>query len=194
MSADEMISILKDTLKPSRFEHTLGVADTAKKLAEFYGCDTEKAYVAGLLHDCAKNIPHDEAIKMCRENSVFLKEICIQEPSLIHAVLGAFLAETKFGVSDRDILNAIYYHTTGHENMPLLTKIIYISDAIEPTRTHAGVELLRKTVYENLDEALVRSIDATIRHIINKGGLLDCDTVAARNYLLKKAPCTVCAE
>ena len=182
MSADEMISILKDTLKPSRFEHTLGVADTAKKLAEFYGCDTEKAYVAGLLHDCAKNIPHDEAIKMC------------QEPSLIHAVLGAFLAETKFGVSDRDILNAIYYHTTGHENMPLLTKIIYISDAIEPTRTHAGVELLRKTVYENLDEALIRSIDATIRHIINKGGLLDCDTVAARNYLLKKAPCTVCAE
>ena len=184
MTENEMLLRLRTLLKPSRFEHTLGVMRTAEKLALQYGADEDKARVAGILHDCAKNIPDDEAISICKRDGITLKSICYEEPSLIHAPLGAHLAQKEYGICDKEILDAIYYHTTGHENMPLLTKILYIADAVEPTRTHAGVELLRETVFKDINEALIRSIDATIRHIINKGGILDCDTVAARNYLI----------
>jgi len=180
----EMIEKLKSVLKESRFIHTLGVADTAVYLAEKYGADKEKARIAGLLHDCAKNIPGDEAIKYCEENGVNLKEVCIHEHSLIHAYLGAYLAKYEYGVDDEEILSAIYYHTTGKENMSLLEKIVYVADTIEPSRTQAGVDVLRTLAETNLDGALLKAIESTIRHILNKGGILDTDTVAARNYLM----------
>lgn len=186
MSEEQIIEKLRSALKPPRFTHTINVADTAEELAHFYGCDPAKARLAGLLHDCARCIEPEDAVHYCRENSVTLKPICSYEPSLIHSIVGAHLAKKEYGVTDEEVLSAIYYHTTGCANMPLLIKILYLADAIEPGRTHSGVELLRVTAYEDLDEALIRSLDATIRHIINKGGLLDADTLAARNYLIKK--------
>lgn len=184
LTEQEMIEKLRYMLKPSRFRHSLGVRDTSILLAEHYGADCEKARLAGLLHDCAKNMSLDESVKYCRQNHYRLKEVCFVEPTLIHAPLGSLMAQKEFGVTDPEVLDAIYYHTTGHENMPLLTKIIYLADTIEPNRTQAGVEQLRVTAFENLDEALIRAIDATVRHILNKGGILDTDTVAARNYLI----------
>lgn len=184
MTNEEIIAELQKRLKPTRFQHTLGVAETAAELAVKYGADKDRAYLAGLLHDCAKNIEFTDALKYCREHDVPLKDICKTERSLIHAPLGAYIAKAEFGVDDEEILTAIYYHTTGHENMALLTKILYIADAIEPGRTQAGVETLREAAYTDLNEALIRSIDSTIRHIVNKGGLLDCDTVCARNFLI----------
>ena len=186
MTNAEIIEELKKRLKPTRFQHTLGVAETAVKLAEKYGADKDKAYLAGLLHDCAKNIDFETSLAYCKEHGVELKEICKKERSLIHAPLGAYMAKEDFGVTDEEILTAIYYHTTGHENMALLTKILYIADAIEPNRTQAGVENLREIAYTDLNEALIRSIDSTIRHIINKGVTLDCNTINARNYLIEE--------
>jgi len=184
MTEQEIIEILRTRLNDHRFRHTLGVMETAEKLAEVYGADKKKARLAGLLHDCAKNIPADEAIEYCRQNRVFLKDICVYEPSLIHAYLGAHLARVEYGVDDEEIITAIYYHTTGEDDMDLLTKILYVADTIEPGRTQAGVEQLRESAYQDLDATLVRCIDSTVRHIINKGGILDCDTIAARNSLI----------
>ncbi len=186
LTEKEMTDKLRIALKPSRFLHTLGVRDTAVELARHYGADVEKARLAGLLHDCAKNMTFQDSVEYCRHNHFRLKEACFVEPSLIHAPLGSLMAQKEYGVTDPEVLDAIYYHTTGHENMPLLTKIIYLADTIEPNRTHAGVEQLRITAFENLNEALLRAIDATVRHIINKGGILDTDTVSARNYLISE--------
>lgn len=184
MTESQMIEKLRTSLNDHRFTHTMGVADTAVELAKKWGADAQKARIAGLLHDCAKNIPADEAIKYCKDNRVFLKDICMHEHSLIHAYLGANLAKVEYGVEDSEILTAIYYHTTGCEDMSLLTKVIYVADTVEPSRTQAGVEQLRVAAFEDLDAALVRCIDSTVRHIINKGGILDCDTIAARNSLI----------
>lgn len=184
MTEQEIIEKLRTRLNDHRFKHTLGVMETAEKLAEVYGADKDKARLAGLLHDCAKNIPADEAMKYCRENRVFLKDICAYEPSLIHAYLGAHLARVEYGVEDEEIIAAIYYHTTGEDDMELLTKIIYVADTIEPNRTQVGVDTLRELAFKDLDATLIKCIDATVRHIINKGGILDCDTIAARNSLI----------
>lgn len=184
LTETEMIARLCASLCEKRFLHTMGVAKTAKELAHYYGYDTDKAYTAGLLHDCAKDIPYADAIEDCKNSGATLKDICIKEPGLIHPYHGVVLAERIYGITDKEILSAIKHHTTGHGNMPLLTKIIYLSDSIEPSRNHAGVDTIRELAYKDLDEALLRTMDATIRHIINKGGLLDKNTVEARNFLI----------
>ncbi len=186
MTEQAMIEKLRGMMSEKRFLHSLGVRDTAVLLAERYGIDTEKARVAGILHDCAKDIPKPEAFRMCDAAGISLKPVCYIEKGLVHSYLGAHIAKTEFGVSDSEVLEAIYYHTTGHEDMPLLTKIIYLSDIIEPGRNVPNVEKLRQIAMDDIDEALILSINQTIAHVLQKGSVLDTDTVAARNFLVQQ--------
>ncbi|MBQ7035887.1 MAG: bis(5'-nucleosyl)-tetraphosphatase (symmetrical) YqeK [Clostridia bacterium] len=186
MTELEMLQKLEEMLDEKRFKHSLGVRDTAEMLARCYGEDVEKARIAGVLHDCAKNIPKDEAFAICERESIPLKPVCYIEKGLVHAYLGAHIAKHEFGVKDGDILSAIYYHTTGHEDMPLLTKIIYLSDLIEPGRNIPDLEELRLLAQKDIDEALIRAINSTISHVLSKGSILDCDTVMARNFLVQE--------
>ncbi len=180
----QSIEKLKSMLDEKRFIHSVGVAEMAEKLAQKYGADTEKAYIAGFLHDCAKNIPQETVLDRCREANIEIHESWLIDTGLVHPYLGEYIAKTEFGVSDTEILEAIRYHTTGHEDMPLLTKIIYLADMIEVNRTIAGVEQMRELAFSDLDEAVLKSLDSTIRHIINRGGVIDCDTVFCRNHLI----------
>lgn len=186
MTEREMTEKLQTMIDEKRFIHSLGVRDTAVLLAEHYGYDQKKARIAGLLHDCAKNIPKDTALKMSREAGIPLKPVCFVERGLIHAYLGAHIAKTEFGISDQEILDAIYYHTTGHEDMPWLTKIVYLSDLIEPSRKIPNLEKIRALALQDLDEALIQVINSTITHVLGKGSILDVDTVLARNFLVQK--------
>ena len=118
---------LKSTLSEKRYKHSLGVCDEAVKLAEKYGADTEKAYIAGILHDCAKGYDTDEQIELCQKYGVVLDDITLACKPVIHAPLGAKIAKTEYGVNDKDVLDAIMCHTVAKENMSLLDKIIYMS-------------------------------------------------------------------
>jgi len=184
MTRDEMIAKVSEMVDAERMAHSIGVAEMAVKLARKYGADEEKAEIAGILHDCAKNLPKDESIRLCDEAGMKLDPICYIEKGLAHAYAGAYLAKTEFGVEDKEIYDAIYFHTTGHADMPLLTKIIYIADMIEPGRTIMGVEQMRELAFEDIDEALMNMMDATVRHIIKKRCMLHADTIAARNHLI----------
>lgn len=184
MTEQAMLEKLRDMIDAKRFAHSIGVRDTAVILARQYGVDAEKARIAGLLHDCAKNIPKDESIRRCEEAGIPLKPVCYIERGLVHSYLGAMVAKEEFGITDEEILSAIFYHTTGHEDMPLLTKIIYLSDIIEPGRNVPNLEGLRSLAMQDIDEALIRAINSTITHVLSKGSILDCDTVMARNFLV----------
>ena len=186
MTEQAMLEKLRGMIDEQRFMHSLGVRDTAEMLALRYGVDPEKARIAGILHDCAKNIPKDISIQKCEAAGIPLKPICYIEKGLVHSYLGAYIAKTEFEISDEEILAAIYHHTTGHENMPPLTKIIYLSDIIEPGRNVPDAETLRTLAMEDLDEALILAIDATITHVLRKGSILDCDTVLTRNFLVQQ--------
>lgn len=114
---------LQKEVDEDRYHHTLGVMFTAASMAMVWGEDLEKARVAGLLHDCAKCIPNKKKITMCEKNKIEITEFERNNPFLIHAKLGAFLAKDKYKVEDPEILSAITWHTTGKENMTLLEKI-----------------------------------------------------------------------
>ena len=94
------------------------------------------------------------------------------------------IAEVKFKVTDKEILNAIKYHTTGRENMTLFDKIIFIADYIEPSRNFQGIEEVRKMAYEDLDKSIIMAMDKTINFLIDNQILIHTRTVEARNYLI----------
>lgn len=181
---DEIKAYLKNNLKESRYKHTLGVMETAIRLADIYNCSKEKAIYAALIHDVAKYESDEKLIEICTCNGYEIGSIEKKSPYLLHGLAGAILAKEKMGITDEDILNAAIYHTTGRENMTLLEKIIYISDCIEPNRIFPGVEELRKITFNNLDTGILKSLDDSIKFIIDRGLLIHGDTIKARNYLL----------
>ncbi len=177
---------LRATQKERRYFHTLGVVKEAVRLAPRYGVPVEKAKIAALLHDCAKNFDETRFNEIAAEYGVQLDEYAQKEPALVHAFLGAAVAYRDYGVTDKEILDAIYYHTTARANMTNLEKLIYIADMIEPGRTMPQAEELRKMVEVDLDAALIYAIDCSIKHVIKKGRLIHPDSIYARNYLIER--------
>ena len=160
--ASSMKKQLKKLLSRDRFIHSVNVCNTASALAKRFGFDENKAYIAGLLHDCAKCIPHELTLKLCDDFDVLLDEYDEQIPALIHSKLGEKLASSYFGISDSEILEAIKWHTLGHPDMGNIAKIVYVSDMIEPSRCFEGIERLRDIAKENLDRAVYECTNATI--------------------------------
>lgn len=170
-------------LEPKRYEHTIGVADTAFSLALRYGSNPEKAYVAGLLHDCAKCYDNDKKIALCKKYDVNLTDIEKENPFLIHAKLGAAVAREKYEVKDPEILEAIKYHTTGKANMGLLEKIVFSADYMEPNRKMIlGLEEIRSVIFNDLDYALYLILNNTIKHLNNKKQIIDPASAEALEY------------
>ena len=159
---------LKKQLSHDRFVHSVNVCNTAVELAKHFGFDENKAYLAGLLHDCAKCIPHDDMRKMCEDFDVELDDFDEINPALIHAKLGEKVAIAQYGVSDAEVLEAIKYHTTGHPEMGNIAKIIYVADMIEPLRKFDGVDYLRQVAKEDINKAVLECTNATIRYNTEK--------------------------
>lgn len=175
---------LKYILKSSRYEHTLNVVQCADDLAVRYHCDVKKARMAALLHDCAKNYSDAELIELAKTEKITVDAITATNPQLLHGPVGAVIAMKEYGIEDEDILNAIKYHTTGRIGMSDLEKIIYLADYVEPGRQFPGVEDLRQSVNESLDQAMIEALTHTIRYIASKGGLLHGLTIDTRNHYL----------
>lgn len=177
---------LSKQLDAKRYEHTIGVAYTAASLAMRYGADIEKAYLAGLLHDCAKCIETDEKIALCKKYKVKLTPFEVENPFLIHAKLGSCLAEKKYGIEDPEILSAIRYHTTGKPDMSLMEKIVFSADYIEPGRKIIpGLEEIRKIIFIDFDQAVCMILEGTIRHLKNKEQPIDELSKEAYEYYCK---------
>ncbi len=186
MELMQMREKLSGMLLEKRFRHSVLVMETAEHMARQYGADVEKAKIAGLLHDCAKNFTVEQMLDKCSQYGIVLDDVARQQTGLIHGFLGAAMLQDTFGVDDPEIYDAVYYHTVGKPGMPLLTKIIYIADGIEPSRAFDGVDRVRELAQTDLDRALVLQIDLTIRSVLSKGTLLHTNTVDTRNYYLRK--------
>ncbi|MBR5271361.1 MAG: bis(5'-nucleosyl)-tetraphosphatase (symmetrical) YqeK [Clostridia bacterium] len=177
---------LEKLLSPQRYAHTLGVSETAKKMAHMYGVDVDKAYIAGLLHDCAKFGTVDEQLKKCKETGLEISSEEYMCLPVIHAPLGARIAQLEYGIEDEEILNAIRFHTVAREGMCDLEKIIYIADMIEPTRDYAEVGYLRETAKKGLDIAMIQCLGECIMFNIKKKKTVHSNSIKCWNELMSK--------
>ena len=183
MEQHEIRKRLKKELDKGRYEHTKGVMYTAGCMAMAYETSIEQAMLAGLLHDCAKCIPDDEKLQICEEHDIPINAIEYESPFLLHAKLGAYLAETVYEVKDPKILHAIKVHTTGAPDMSTLDKIIYIADYIEPNREKFdGLEEARRLAYLDLDMAMKYILESTIAFVKERGRLLHPLSLEALEY------------
>lgn len=177
---------LKNSITSNRYTHSINVSATAIKLAEYYGSDAEKAGIAGLVHDSARELNRSLLLNYLAEESIEADDLTKSVNELLHGPAALHICRKVFDIDDEEILNAVRYHTTGRENMSLLEKIIYLSDCIEPGRCFKGVEELRGLAFDNLNKALLLAFDSSIQYIISRKGLIHADTVMSRNYVIKE--------
>lgn len=177
---------LKKHLDEDRYEHTLGVMYTAGALAMRYQENIRSALIAGLLHDCAKCIPTNKKFKMCSKYHLEVSETERSNPSLLHAKLGAYLAEKKYHVRDEVILSAITFHTTGKPAMSLLEKIVYVADYIEPGRRELpNMAEIRRLAFENIDECIYQILQDSLNYLNTRN--ITVDPMTEKTYLYYKA-------
>lgn len=183
-SMEEIYAHLKNAVKETRYMHILGVVSTSKKLAKMYGESEEKAEIAALCHDIAKNMHIDDLKRILDENNIKLTYDEEVSPQLWHSIVAPIEAKKKFEIEDEDILNAARWHTTGRENMSTLEKIVYIADMIEPSRTFPGVDVIRQKTLQSLDKGVMAGLTHTINYLMATSQPIDINTIKARNYLL----------
>jgi predicted HD superfamily hydrolase involved in NAD metabolism len=173
-------------MSEKRRTHTYAVAEEAKKLAQQYGEDMEKAELAALFHDLFRGVGKEELNEYV--GRLGLASAYLDNPDLAHGKIAACVMEREFYVADRDIINAVSFHTTGRADMSRLEKILYLADAIEPNRDYPGAGALRELAYKDLDQACLAALERTIEHVTGKGLHLDRHTLEARDSLAKSQP------
>jgi len=177
---------LKENLKKKRLKHVYGTVDAADKLAKLYHADIEKAKLAALLHDCAKEMDNKEILFLSGEYGFEIDEIYREQPGILHGVAGAYVAKNLFNIHDIEILDAITYHTVPRLNMTKLDKIISVADLIEKNREYPHVDKIRALAEKDLDLAFLEVIERGIIHVIDKNELLHVNSVNVYNYMLKE--------
>ncbi len=175
---------LKSNLNEERYEHSLGTAECAKELAQRFGLDEKKAYLCGLIHDCAKCFSNEEL-----RNSIcdceWLCEGELENPKTYHAPAGAILAKQELGICDEEVLSATRWHTLGNSEMSDFEKVIFIADKIEKrTRPIEYREPIEKALEKGLDNALLICYGNTIKSLVDRNLKICYQTIDIYNKLL----------
>lgn len=175
--------MVRRTLSPKRFQHTMNVKKLAVRMAQHYGVDTEKAALAAILHDSAKELPRTELLQIMQDNAIIKKGTQNRPEPVWHGICAAILAKTQWNVQDEEILSAIACHTTGKEKMSKLDKILFLADMTSAERDYPGVEELRSLEMRNLDKAMIQALKMTISFVEQKNAIADPESAKALAWL-----------
>ena len=184
---NELKEIVKSKMSLKRFTHTLGVVEMSEKLAKIYNADIEKCKVAALLHDICKEMDMEYIKNICKNN--FMNELSeedLENNEILHGFAGAYYVKTELGINDKEILNAIKYHTVGAKNMTLVEKIVYIADAIEYGRNYPSVVEIREETFKNLDKGILMEIEHKEKYLESIGKKSHPNTYKFKKEIFKE--------
>ncbi len=170
ISMEDLLAWLKSNLSEKRYIHSIGTAECAQDLAVRFGQNPEKAYMAGLLHDCAKCFPNEKLMEII-ENNLHVEKVELMNYKTLHAPVSAFIAKNDFGVEDAEILSAIRWHTLGKIDMTDFEKIIFLADKVEPkTRDKDYLDEVREYLNEEdgLNKAMLKCYKETIKSLVKR--------------------------
>ena len=184
MNQEEIRAHLKGVLTQKRYDHSLAVADEAVRLARMWGADTEKAFLAGLVHDCCKDTLANILLQTADEFGIMISDLEKAAPKLLHAKIGSVFLQRVYGIEDEDIALAVRYHTTARENMSLLEKVLYLADFTSADRDYPGVEEMRAAVDRDMKEAMIIALTFTVSELAEKQSPIHPDTLAAYNEIM----------
>ena len=200
---EEMLCHLREsvsgTMSPKRFLHTAAVEKMAARLGELYAPDKiDILRAAALLHDITKEYSAEKQLQTCNTFGIILEKQDILTPKTLHAKTAAALIPVLYpDFADEEVISAVRWHTTGHEDMTILEKLVYLADYIDESRSFPDCVALRSLFWDaepqkmneaeratHLDRVLIRSFDITLASLIEKGAPVSSDTFSARNYLI----------
>lgn len=186
LSGADLLQKLADKLSDKRFAHVQAVSRAAVALAERWGYpDVQKAALAGLLHDYAKEEKDERFIALIHKYQLD-SDLLNWGNNIWHGVVGTYVLREELGLEDSEILQAIARHTVGHEEMSLLDKIIYVADYIEDSRTFAGVDIARQLAYQDLDAAVAYETVRTVSYLASQAVQIYPQTILTYNAYVDK--------
>lgn len=187
---DDVKNLLEKRLSKKRYTHSLNVADEAYKLAEEYGENPEKAYFAGLVHDICKEEEPEELKRLILKCDT-ITNIELSSKSLWHGPAGSCYIQEQLGIKDKDIINAVRFHTIGRAGMTRLEEIVYLADLISKDRDYKDVDKMRKLAWSDFDRAMLEAVCFSITSVVKKHGYIPVYSIEAYNqynylYLARK--------
>ena len=179
MNQKQAKELVRSRLSDKRYEHTLNVRKMAVKLAKRHDADEDRAALAALLHDAAKEIPKDEMRAIMKAHPEYAEGGEERPTPVWHGICAAILARTEWGVKDEAVLSAIACHTAGKPGMSKLDKILYLADMSSAERDWPGVNKLRKLERKDLDAAMLMALKQTNDFVLSQDKPLDPMSKAA---------------
>ena len=184
---NELKEIVKSKMSLKRFTHTLGVVEMSEKLAKIYNANIQKCKVAALLHDICKEMDMEYIKNICKNKFINeLSEEDLENNEILHGFAGAYYVKNELGINDKEILNAIKYHTVGAKDMTLLENIVYIADAIEYGRNYPSVVEIREETFKNLDKGILMEIEHKEEYLESIGKKSHPNTDELKKEILKE--------
>ncbi len=184
MNINYYLDLIKSRMGEERFVHSVNVSKSAVKLAKLYGADTEKAELAGVLHDCCKEISKEEMLQIISDGGIILDVVEQTSNKLWHSIAGACYVRDVLKIHDEDIFNSIKYHTTGRANMSILEKIIFTADFISDERNYNGVEIMRKKAFKNIEDAMLYGLQFTISDLSKRKLVIHSNAINCYNDIV----------
>jgi predicted HD superfamily hydrolase involved in NAD metabolism len=162
-----------------RYAHVVRVARTAELLAVEHSVNAPKARLAGMLHDLARLYPAARLIAECEMRQMTIDAFERENPVVLHARLGACIAQEAFAVHDPEVLSAIEKHTVGAEHMSPLDCVVFLADGLEPGRTFPERAELWHIAKRNLGDGMRATLEHSLRYFRKKGMAVAPQTAAA---------------
>ncbi len=183
---DQALKKYEDTIRPlmggKRFKHSVNVAKMCVLLAERFGADEDKAYTAGILHDCRKEAEKDVMLEEAEKSGYFIDPVERDCVKLWHGIAGAYYVKDKLKINDEDILNSIRFHTVGRADMSVLEKIVFLADMVSEERDYPDVDKFREAVFKSLDNGMFLTLRWSIMKTVGLGNMLPATTLEAYNF------------
>jgi predicted HD superfamily hydrolase involved in NAD metabolism len=167
-----LIPTIRARFTDSRWDHTLGVVETAAAIAlrsPHTNCPVDSVVTAALMHDLAKDFSGHDLVARIREHQIPVDDVDFGFPAILHGPVAAWMAEQLYGVTDSLALEAISHHTVGKTNPGPVLTVLMVADMTEPGRDYPGIERLRRLAFDDPSSALVACVEHKLQHILRKG-------------------------
>jgi len=183
-----ILAWLDQNVPHKRIQHILRVEEMAVQLAKHHHLDVEKAAQAGLMHDLAKCFKSKKLLQLATDAGIPIDPVFTANPHLLHADVGAIVAQQEFGVQDEAILEAIRNHTLGSAGMSLLSCVVFLADTLEPGRGDTPeLHNLRETCWDDLHKAVWLTSEYTLKHLFDSKNLIHPRALMTRNWAMQSA-------
>ena len=182
--AEDYKALIKGMMGKKRFIHSCNVADMCVRLAEVHGGDIEKAYTAGILHDCRKEAENEIQRQEMLASGYYVDPAELASKSTWHGIAAAYYVRNELGIDDDDICNSIRFHTVARAAMSKLEKIVYLGDLVSAERDFPDVEKYRAYALKDLDDGMYRALKWSVMNLSGSDRKIPVSTIEAFNYYM----------